>query len=960
MEKLALVLIIIITTLAHAILSTKQMHSNQIFNITCDPLNVESPKSCESESLEAIAAQTDSEVLINYLHINLKTSKLHLKTQVNFSNFHALVIIGASEQRLTTINCTIGDGGNRGAGLILNKIAQVMLKNLRLISCGSHYVNRYRRNKIFSSAMVLFHCQSVEMNSVTITQSKGIGLLILNHHSGKVNISSSEFKENILPQENITNSVYGGGGVYILLIGQLNESEYLPMKFYFHNCTFEGNKAHAKHYRFHYTSVIGENSTGYGRGGGVHLSIMKGISNVSVTFSNCSFVNNEAFIGGGLSVKTYIGMTTQTMSNIKVEISDSLFRENGCALSNPTYYGGGACFAFTTYQHRVAITESHYLVRNVSFVSNCGKIGGGITYLSDRNKIISVESLNTSMEFDKCIFSNNSALFGSAIFMSPNVFKKLSLGSAIAPSFTNCLFVNNAVSKSTILHSQHGEQSTVGIGTIYVSVYNIYFHGHNNFEGNWGTAIYVVHGVVNFQCSSAQFINNTGSQGGALALIGSSMLTVGPNSYSFINNTALHEGGAVYVLLVDNADFVTSRSCFIQYENIDGTPAANIMWNSNITFTGNHAKSHTFGHAIYATSVRSCEVVSNSTNDYNYNNKLINSSEVFTIRGIKFDDDPSLQPQIATDGALLHSSKSTPLAVIPGQEHKHGVTITDDLGHKVETLFEVSFARNATNIYLDYSYIREKIQVRGKSGESARLYLQTTSQRKTYIQMNISLQDCPPGFILDEDSECTCRTHAYWGLIRCDLDTFRSHLAYGLWAGLLKTSLNNSELVTSPCPFCDFRNSFDYNNSAFEVVLPQSYSELNRAVCGETRTGIACGRCQENYTVHFHSPGFLCKPVSEAGGCKVGWLFYILSELVPVTLVFITVMVFSISFTSGAFNSFILFGQLLNTLDIYTSGIVTFPDSVKDIVRVWTRGYQAIYGFINLDYFSYESLSFCL
>ena len=145
----------------------------------------------------------------------------------------------------------------------------------------------------------------------------------------------------------------------------------------------------------------------------------------------------------------------------------------------------------------------------------------------------------------------------------------------------------------------------------------------------------------------------------------------------------------------------------------------------------------------------------------------------------------------------------------------------------------------------------------------------------------------------------------------------------------------------------------------FEVVLPQNYSELNRAVCGETRTGFLCGRCQENYTVHFHSPGFLCKPI-EASGCKIGWLWYILSELVPVTMVFIAVLLFNINFTSGAISSFILFGQLLNVLDVYTSGRIAFPDTVQESVRVSARVYTTIYGFINLDYFSYESISFCL
>ena len=143
--------------------------------------------------------------------------------------------------------------------------------------------------------------------------------------------------------------------------------------------------------------------------------------------------------------------------------------------------------------------------------------------------------------------------------------------------------MKNIVSINT-LNSQFGIQSTMGIGTVYASLYNVQFGGCNRFEGNWGTAVYVVNGVVNFQNSSVHFINNTGVQGGALALIGSSVMIVGQNNYSF---RALYEGGALYVSLTDSTDSVTSRSCFIQYTD---DRVLSSMRNANITFMGNTAK----------------------------------------------------------------------------------------------------------------------------------------------------------------------------------------------------------------------------------------------------------------------------------------------------------------------------------------------------------------------------------
>ena len=224
----------------------------------------------------------------------------------------------------------------------------------------------------------------------------------------------------------------------------------------------------------------------------------------------------------------------------------------------------------------------------------------------------------------------------------------------------------------------------------------------------------------------------------------------------------------------------------------------------------------------------------------------------------------------------------------------------------------------------------------------------------------MQLANCPPGFKLN-DNLCTCNTEAYVGLFKCDLDNFQSHIHPGYWAGLMETQQGSHELVTSPCPFCDYSTQRS-NGSVpyFKIVLPQNYTELSRVVCGETRRGIVCGNCQLEHTIYFHSPGFLCKP-NKPAKCKLGILFYFLSELLPVTLFFIVVLGLNISFTAGSINGFILFCQLLNTLDIRASGIIlVFPSSAKYTIDYWTQGYQIIYGFFNLEFFNSESLSFCL
>ena len=102
--------------------------------------------------------------------------------------------------------------------------------------------------------------------------------------------------------------------------------------------------------------------------------------------------------------------------------------------------------------------------------------------------------------------------------------------------------------------------------------------------------------IVNFQKSSATFVNNTGLQGGAIALIESATIILGPNSYDFCNNSAFYQGGAIYVLLIDNFDIAVSRSCFIQYadpscnhdiDDADNYTCSEWPWKADVIFEGN-------------------------------------------------------------------------------------------------------------------------------------------------------------------------------------------------------------------------------------------------------------------------------------------------------------------------------------------------------------------------------------
>lgn len=127
-------------------------------------------------------------------------------------------------------------------------------------------------------------------------------------------------------------------------------------------------------------------------------------------------------------------------------------------------------------------------------------------------------------------------------------------------------------------------------------------------------------------------------------------------------------------------------------------------------------------------------------------------------------------------------------------------------------------------------------------------------------------------------------------------------------------------------------------------------------MCVSNRQGRACGKCVQNFSVYYHSPRFECKTNDN---CNLGWLWFILSELVPITIVYVFVMLFNISFTSGMVNGFIFYAQVIDTFYVNANGFNGL-NPAEDWIRLAHDAHLFIYNAFNLEFFGIESLSFCL
>lgn len=869
-------------------------------------------------SLEIIAATNHKG---QDVFVDIKIPHINLNINISFHRLQSLTIIGDSDSP-TIIDCT--QMNNKfGAGIKIDNVITVELRDLVLTQCGAQVESN--KSYMYRAALAMLSCSNVTINNLNVTKSQGMGLTIFSHHKGNVHITASNFIENRISKESVMDKIRGGGGIYI---GRFQKQCQSLLSFKFEDCIFANNVAHKSRYQDFNTDEFGEPRSGYGRGGGAFIEYKGQIEpncNVTVSFTRCRFIQNSAFLGGGLS----ISIRKVVKPQIKVTMKDSLFESNGCDNVTNTSMGGGAHLSYETEECH----DSEYNFQNVTFANNCAELGGGIFFFSSKQK-----SSGCSLVFDNCAFDRNEAHTGSAIDMTPNINSRLTTGHTnIVPAFKNCTFTNNKVNVNS---NSDNTQMIEGIGTLYSSLYDIRFEGYNHFENNAGTPVYMVNGNANFARSSVTFKSNRGIRGGAIALIGTSSMTVGPNKeYNFVDNVAQYQGGAIFTLMIDSHDFTISKSCFIQYID-DNNKSLTKDWNNNITFTGNNA---TFGNAIFTTSLHPCQIISKNDSCIHITR---NNEEVFSHRGIHINE-----RDISTEGAHLYHKKET-LHAIPGKRYDHGVKIHDDLNNSVSQPLTIRIDSNEVKIDADFSsFTRKMIQLTGNPHKRANLTLQTVSTREIYTTLEVQLEQCPPGFDLEME-KCYCKVHKYFGLIDyCDNDNYRTYLTPGLWAGLV----NENEIATSVCPYSFCKYKIENSSGIIGIPLPQNRNDLDKVICGEkNRTGILCGSCTEGHVVHFHSPRFRCNKINQAL-CKGGWLFYILSELVPVTVVFVIVLVLNISFTSGAVNGFILFSQVLLSLNIDASGIITYPNQ-----RATTEGYQLLYGFLNLEFFTTETLSFCL
>ena len=869
-------------------------------------------------------------------YFNTSNVTIHVTGQVNisalviFRSVTNLSIVGNHSGPKARLKChltTTAHSSLQGnsTGLQFVKVKTLKVANVEIVSCeGKHLF----RKTALRSAVYINRCRDVTIHNVAIVSSHHTSLFIENT-SGNVTLEKVHVQDNVLKEYTTMPKESFAGGVQLLFQEFTNKSQYKINNSQFSNII-------TPNYTEYNPSVEGDPTDwiGYGLGGGLSIVLDKSTQQ-KVLVSNSMFENIIAPWGAGLQIKF-----SNFCSLNKVTIVNSVFQN-----CTACFAGGGLGIGFSQYLYNSNLSSNN--INNDVFVSssifrNNGAQFGAGTYII----AFFGTGRNEHLTFLNCSWEENRAFYSPAVDISPSSFDNLYFytGSLLVPVFKDCNFIRNKISS---YHKNHTTWVTAGM--FVITQFQVKFEGTFLFDSNGYSAMLVNSGQIFIKPNSTlTFTNNKGLRGGAIHLRSFSSILVSDNcTLKFFNNTATEYGGAIYQHSTEIRELFAGRSCFLEYNGKRRRKERNI----HFVFAGNTAPIG--GSSIFATSFHPCF--------YSKHGKLNDHTIAEFLNDIcNFTLDPmnriheNIAGALGTSGVeFINENERNTLSTFPGMRFSLPLLIQDELKQDYQTEFFTKIVQG--NIQADLYTVNKSIKVYGSPHDSAEL-VATTQNAFPILQysMVVELLPCPPGYYFStSDSRPSCRCssteneQAFLGITKCNPDNYTAVIESGYWAGYYNDS---GDLYIAVCPyeFCNVRTEFGQ-----EYSLPSTSSSANLSsfICSPGREGVLCGECVEGYSVHYHSRRFNCR---EDDKCFYGIVFYMISELIPVFVFFTLVIIFDISFTSGASNGFVFFSQMviLLPLGFYRYGL--------EPAVYLQSGYNLFYCIFSIDFFSYEALSFCL
>ena len=192
----------------------------------------------------------------------------------------------------------------------------------------------------------------------------------------------------------------------------------------------------------------------------------------------------------------------------------------------------------------------------------------------------------------------------------------------------------------------------------------------------------------------------------------------------------------------------------------------------------------------------------------------------------------------------------------------------------------------------------------------------------------------------------------FYGVLKC---TSQGVL---LKFGFCATYKEGEGIFISSCPYFRLKGHNVTDLESGYIRLPDNISELNGYMCGPmNRKGLLCKDCIDGFGPSVTSLGYKCSNCTDAW---YGIPLYLAVELIPITLFYLTILIFKIHLASAPMVLFILYCHAIMCTVLFGRDEV--------IERLLLQGEHSpllivvlsLFGIWNLDFIRYIAPPFCV
>ena len=494
---------------------------------------------------------------------------------------------------------------------------------------------------------------------------------------------------------------------------------------------------------------------------------------------------------------------------------------------------------------------------------------------------------HTNFEFDSCEFHDS--------------FLSIDVDSGASIAVENCKLARSSVS---VLSS------------------NVVFSGVSQFTGtNQSSAISSFFSNITLS-GVVIFANNTGIRGGAMALYSSILNVASGTNVSFINNSAVETGGAIYIypslipsyyqqLITEEKNFfMTIPKEYALPQNFYRLLNCTVGTSYTFSFANNSATDG--GDDIYGTSLQLHQNLGKCNLTVNINNTGISSVSSDPTRVCLCDSKgiPQCKDNLHRNYAVYPGEMFAVSVVIVGGDFgvTRGPVYADFISSNHPSLPSLASTSQYSQIIdvthcsnLNYSMHNTDYETIVMYLTTVRLGTLTRNFKCTDefcfhvapIFLNITLLPCPPGFTLTgEHGVCDCYPVLTDSSVECDIINGSSIFS---WNSNLWVTIDEDSVVYSHyCPF-------NFCNVNKQEVDLENDSNIQ---CAFNRAGRLCGSCKDNYSLAIGSSHCIHCPNNN------NLALLIFFAVAGFLLVFF-ISVFNLTVTQGMINGLIFYANIV-------------------------------------------------